>query len=109
MSLFEASAGSVFAARARLTTTFQALDVASKGIAVTIPMIRLVNLTGSPVAVDIEIDDSTDSWALLKAGVVPANGALEVCDSLLGFNETLKAKAGSNDAIDIHVIAGVNR
>ena len=110
MTMYQASAGAIFSARARLTTTFQTLDVASDGGgAVTIPKIRLVNVTGAPVAVDVEITRAAASWALLKGAIVPANGAVEISDTLLSANETLKAKAGSDDAIDIHVIAGVNR
>lgn len=107
MSFYQANAGAAFSARTRLTTTLQTMDVSSANSGTNIPKIRLANLTGSPVAVDVEVHDASSSWALLKAGPVPANGSLEIYDTLLAPGETLKAKAASNNAIDIHVIAGV--
>ncbi|MCR6671471.1 hypothetical protein [Devosia ginsengisoli] len=110
MTLYHASAGMAFPTRARLTTTLQSLDVSSAGQgAVTVPKIRMANLTSSAVAVDLEVHGASSSWSLLKGGQVPGNGAIELDDVLLGSGETLKAKAAANDAIDIHVISGVNR
>ena len=61
------------------------------------------------MALDIEIHAATASWSILKGAPVPANGTLEIVDECLGQGETLKAKVASNDAIDLHIMAGIIR
>lgn len=108
MSMYQASAGPIYVERFHLTNSLQAIDV-SGGKQATLPKMRLVNLTASPVAVDIEIHTATASWSILKGAPVPANGTVEILDEFLGMGEILKAKAASNNAIDLHIMAGIIR
>lgn len=106
MTLFAVGVASQFAPARQLLTTALAdvVSTVAKGTSI-IGKIRLVNITSGAVTVDLEVYDGTTQQPLATGKSVPANDAIEIYDEIVPQNSRLRAKAGSNSAIWIHVLA----
>lgn len=69
-----------------------------------IAKIHAANISGSAATIDIEVFDGTTSFYLEKGRSVDANKSFEIRDDVLQVGHSLRVKAGTSNAFDVHVL-----
>ena len=69
-----------------------------------IAKIHVANISSAAATIDLEIYDGATSFYLEKGRSIAANASYELRDDILQVGQSLRAKAGTAGAFDVHVL-----